>query len=47
MHKAVNDAYIKVDACGGPVSVRLVATAQMTTNDSDDESDAYGGIVSI
>lgn len=44
---SVHDAHIKADGCGGPVSVRLIATAQMSTKNSDDESNAYGGIVSI
>lgn len=47
MHITVHDAYIKVDSCSGPVAVRLAATAQMTTNNSDDESNVFGGIVSI
>lgn len=44
---SVHDAHIKADGCGGPVSVRLIATAQMSTKNSDDESNAYGAIVSI
>ncbi|MGB7871811.1 MAG: MspA family porin [Mycobacterium sp.] len=47
MHITVHDAYIKVDDCSGPVSVRLAATAQMTTSNSDDESNAFGDIVQI
>ena len=47
MRIKVNNAYIKVDACSGPVSVQLAATTLRSTNSSDDESNAYGGIVSI
>ena len=44
---SVHDAHIKQDSCGGPVSVRLIATAQMFTKNSSDESNAYGPILSI
>ena len=44
---AVADAHIKMDSCGGPVSVRLGATMQLSTKNSDDESNVYGDILNI
>jgi hypothetical protein len=43
----VHDAHVKVDACGGPVSARVLAVAQMRTETSFDELNLYGDILSI
>jgi hypothetical protein len=43
----VHDAHVKVDACGGPVSVRFFATAMIDTDKSDDSVNAYGDILSL
>jgi hypothetical protein len=43
----VHDAHVKVDACGGPVSVRLFAAATLYTDNSDDSVNTYGDIVSL
>jgi hypothetical protein len=43
----VHDAHIKVDACGGPVSVRLFASATLYTDNSDDSVNTYGDILSL
>lgn len=44
---AVHDWHINVDKCGGPVSIRLVATAWVSTPYSDDNVTAYGDIIQI
>lgn len=44
---AVKDFHIKVDKCGGPVSVRLHAQAFMSTADSNDDVHAYSDILSL
>ena len=46
-HIAVRDTQVKVDGCGGPVSVRLIATAWMSTSSSDNWVNAYGDIFQI
>ena len=43
----VHDAHVKVDGCGGQVSVRFFATAMIETDKSDDSVNAYGDILSI
>jgi hypothetical protein len=43
----VHDAHVKVDACGGPVSVRFFATAMIDTDKSDDSVNAYGDILTL
>ena len=43
----VHDAHVKVDACGGPVSVRFFATAMIDTDRSDDSVNAYGDILTL
>jgi MspA len=43
----VRDAHIKVDGCGGPVSARVLAVAQMRTQTSFDELNLYSDILSI
>jgi MspA len=43
----VHDAHIKVDGCGGPVSARVLAVAQMRTQMSFDELNLYSDILSI
>lgn len=46
-HIAVRDTQVKVDGCGGPVSVRMIATAAMSTDSSDDWVNAYSDIVQL
>ena len=41
----VHDAHVKVDACGGAVSVRFFASAKIDTNTSDDSVNVYGDIL--
>jgi hypothetical protein len=43
----VHDAHVKVDGCGGQVSVRFFATAMIETDKSDDSVNVYGDILSI
>ena len=43
----VHDAHVKVDACGGQVSVRFFATAMIDTDKSDDSVNAYGDILTL
>jgi hypothetical protein len=43
----VRDTEVKVDGCGGPVSVRLIATAELNTLSSDDWVNAYSDIVQL
>ena len=43
----VHDAHVKVDGCGGPVSVRFFAYAQITTDNGNDSVNAYGDILNI
>ncbi|WP_448387376.1 MspA family porin [Mycolicibacterium sp. XJ1904] len=43
----VHDAHIKVDACGGPVAVRLFASATLYTDNSDDSVNIYGNVVPL
>lgn len=43
----VRDAHVKVDACGGPVSVRMFASATLYTDISDDSVNTYGDVVSL
>ena len=43
----VHDAHINVDACGGPVSVRLFASLKVSTDNSDDSINAYGEILPL
>lgn len=44
---SVRDAHVQVDGCGGPVSVRLFASAQMSTDTSDDSLNLYGGVLPL
>ncbi len=44
---SVEDADIKVESCGGLVSLRLVATAKMSTRNSDDEINLFGDILPL
>ena len=46
-HIAVRDTQVKVDGCGGPVAVRMIATAWMSTETSDDWVNAYSDIVEL
>ena len=43
----VHDAHVKVDGCGGPVSVRLFTYAQISTDNGDDSVNAYGDILNL
>lgn len=43
----VHDAHVKVDACGGPVSVRFFTTVMIDTDKSDDSVNAYGDILTL
>jgi hypothetical protein len=43
----VHDAHVKVDACGGAVSVRFFASAMIDTDKSDDSVNVYGDILSL
>lgn len=38
----VRDAPVRISACGGKVSVRIFASAKISTNNSDDSLNAYG-----
>jgi hypothetical protein len=44
---SVDDYEVKVDKCGGPVSVRLGATAYMSTDNSDKTVTLYGDILPL
>jgi hypothetical protein len=43
----VHDAHVKVDACGGPVSIRMFTTAKIDTDKSDDSVNTYGDILTL
>lgn len=43
----VHDAHVKVDACGGQVSVRFFASVMIDTDKSDDSVNVYGDILSL
>ncbi|MEZ0049741.1 hypothetical protein ABIA30_000731 [Mycobacterium sp. MAA66] len=43
----VHDAHVKVDACGGPVSIRFFATVTIDTDKNDDSVNAYGDILNL
>jgi hypothetical protein len=43
----VHDAHVKVDACGGPVSIRFFASAKIDTDKSDDSVNTFGDILSL
>jgi len=43
----VHDAHVKVDACGGAVSIRFFASAMIETDKSDDSVNVYGDILSL
>ena len=43
----VHDAHVKVDGCGGQVSVRFFATAMIDTDKSNDSVNAYGDILTL
>jgi hypothetical protein len=43
----VHDAHVKVDACGGQVSVRFFASVMIDTDKSDDSVNSYGDILSL
>ncbi|MGK2865503.1 MAG: MspA family porin [Mycobacterium sp.] len=39
---SVRDAHVEVSECGGPVTVRMFASAAISTDSSDDSLNAYG-----
>jgi hypothetical protein len=41
----VHEAHVKVDGCGGPVSVRFFAYAQIATDNGNDSVNTYGDIL--
>ena len=43
----MHDAHVKVDACGGQVSVRFFASVMIDTDKSDDSVNVYGDILSL
>ena len=43
----VHDAHVKVDGCGGQVSVRFFATAMIDTDKSNDSVNVYGDILTL
>ena len=43
----VHDAHVKVDACGGQVSVRFFTSVMIDTDKSDDSVNVYGDILSL
>lgn len=43
----IRDAHIQVDECGGAVTARLFASAQMSTDVSDDSLNVYGEVLPL
>jgi hypothetical protein len=43
----VHDAHVKVDGCGGTVSVRFFAYAQIATDNGNDSVNTYGDILAL
>ncbi len=43
----VHEAHVKVDGCGGPVSVRFFAYAQISTDNGNDSVNTYGDILTL
>jgi hypothetical protein len=43
----IQDAHVQVDQCGGAVTVRLFASAQMSTDVSDDSLNVYGQVLPL
>lgn len=39
---SVRDAHVGVSECAGPVTIRLFASASISTDSSDDSLNAYG-----
>ncbi len=44
---SVHDADVKVDGCGGPVSVRLFAYTEVSTDKGDDSVNTFGDILNL
>ncbi|MCV7286320.1 MspA family porin [Mycolicibacterium wolinskyi] len=44
---SVMDAHVAVDECGGAVTVRLFASAQMSTDTSDDSVNVYSAVLPL
>lgn len=47
VHIQIRDTQVKVDGCGGAVTVRVVATGTLVTDTSEDWVNAYSDIVQI
>jgi hypothetical protein len=43
----IHDAHVKVDGCGGPVAVRMIAFALISTDIGDDSVNTYGDILNL
>ncbi len=43
----VHDAHVKVDGCGGPVTVRFFAYAQINTDNGNDSVNTYGEVLNL
>jgi hypothetical protein len=44
---SVQDAHVQIEGCGGLVSVRMFASAQISTDTSDDSLNVYGDILPL
>lgn len=44
---SILDAHVQVDECGGAVTVRLFASAQTSTDSSDDRLNVYGEVLPL
>lgn len=44
---SIFDAHVQVDQCGGAVTVRLFASASVSTDASDDSLNAYGEVLPL
>lgn len=43
----VRDAHIQIDGCAGPVSVRLFASAKISTDSADNSANVYGDVLPL
>jgi hypothetical protein len=43
----VQDTHVRVDGCGGPVSIRFIAVAQISTDNVDNTVSTYGDILTL
>ncbi|AQA01338.1 hypothetical protein BVC93_01595 [Mycobacterium sp. MS1601] len=44
---AVRDAHVEVSECAGPVTIRVFASAKISTDSSDDSLNAYGAAAAL